>query len=78
MLCYDGIANEFWYLYSIRASLYVPGTTLHPTPSRNHKERRALETNITRCVAYLRSYELGLGYVALSVVSGYGAERVED
>lgn len=59
---------DFRVKWSIRKSLPLPGTTLHPTLIRDYQEPRALETNSTRCVAGLRSYELGERDVAIQVV----------
>lgn len=63
---------------SIRPRLPLPRRTLHQALRRPDQEPRALETNRTRCMARLRGAELGKCYVAVQMVSRYGAERTEE
>ena len=55
-------------LCSLRTSLPLASPTLDPTERRHYQELRALETNITRCMAGLCGTELGFRHVALQMV----------
>ena len=50
--------------FSVCTSVSRPSRTLRQARTRHYKKQRALETNITRCLASVCSNELGLRHVA--------------
>ena len=50
---------------SVRTRMPLPCETRHSTRVWNYQEPRALETNISRCVADLRGFKLGICHVVV-------------